>query len=151
MMPYSHLLSAFIVARLLQLDPDTAILFLIGSIVPDLDFIPAIIMHRNHREFLPHWLLFWFFGLIFVVIIGSEILSVLFIGGLFHLVLDFLDWGLKPLQPFHGFETRGLIPIDETFNTQKVFFQAYYQSKLIVTIESLLLLFSAVLLLFPNI
>ncbi|MHA2295407.1 MAG: metal-dependent hydrolase [Candidatus Hodarchaeales archaeon] len=149
MMPYSHFFSAFIIARLLQLEPSTAILFLVGSVVPDLDYIPAIMMHRNHREFIPHWLLFWFSGVVFIIVIGSEILVVFFIGGFFHLVLDLFDWGLKPFQPFHGFETRGFIVVDETFNTQKVFFQAYYQSKPIVLVELLLFLFSVVLLISP--
>ncbi|MFW9995726.1 MAG: metal-dependent hydrolase [Candidatus Odinarchaeota archaeon] len=149
MMPYSHFFSAIIVARLLQLEPLVTQVFIIAAVIPDLDYIPGIIYKRNHREYPPHYFILWFLTMVVAMIFSSEILFIFSAGGLFHLLFDLIDWGMKPLQPFHGYESRGLLTIDETIKSQKDFFRAYYSNRTILLLEIMLVALS-VLLVFLN-
>lgn len=113
------------------------LLFLIGSIFLDGDYIIAKMVFKveNHRNFITHSTIFYFV-LIFFTILLHSFLFWLFAGSLFHLVFDVFDWGL-PLLPNRFFTPHLLeVPVNKK---EIYFFQAYFENKIILSLELLFL------------
>ncbi|MFW9855202.1 MAG: metal-dependent hydrolase [Candidatus Thorarchaeota archaeon] len=145
MMPHIHLifgmtcLNAFQSSGLTQLN---AILFLIGNLIPDSDFIIARKLKRNHREMGSHYPLLWLMAGILSMILQLPVLW-FFWGGFFHVILDTLDWEVilfGPLLPY-SFSILSLqYTADfETYTIVQIL-REYYSDKRILFLEAIFFL-----------
>jgi len=122
------------------------IIFLAGSVLIDLDtFLSSVLKEKNHRLYIFHSLLFWIFmSIIFLVLRFSTLeffdyFLAFCLGAIWHLLLDLIDWGL-PLLPLHKFRKSylGILKEKNLDDKSKDFFlKKYWNSKIIVIIESL--------------
>lgn len=145
MMPHIHFLFGMTYLNFLELlDPSSldTILFLIGSLSPDLDFILAYKLKSNHRRFATHYPLFWLLAFVFTLILRSPLLW-FFWGGFLHLILDTLDWEVLLLGPFFSFSFSFLsLEYKENFKNLPVFrlLTEYYSDKRILILEGIFFL-----------
>ncbi|MFW9905946.1 MAG: metal-dependent hydrolase [Candidatus Thorarchaeota archaeon] len=144
MMPHVHLLFGLIGANIFAFtgaDPSYSYWFILGSILPDIDFIINMKLKKNsHRQLFTHFPLTYLLGAFLLGIFGSLHLFWLFIGCLIHTCLDVVDWELYFLAPFskRSITIFGL-------NYEKIakegnfidFLKNYYQEKQILIIELL--------------
>lgn len=90
----------FIIINTLNLDFNSGLLVLLGSIIPDLDFFFDLNdIKRNHRSFLTHYPLFWLSGMIISITFKPDI-SLFFLAGLIHTLVDVVDWDVFVFKPF---------------------------------------------------
>ncbi len=136
-LPHIHLLIGMIIANYLELN-DLAIFFVIGSILPDLDWILGIVWKKNHREFATHYPMLWLVFSLIAVFFRLDI-AWLFVAGFIHLLVDVVDWEVYLLRPFSNFKwslfslnPAIILQQDKTFKEQIVL---YYQQKNIIYIE----------------
>lgn len=117
------------------------VLFLSGSLLLDGDFFISKKLFKiaNHREFLTHSVLFYII-LIILCLITHFVLFWLFLGALYHLFFDLLDWGL-PLIPFrhNTYFTPHLLEVPTKLD-EVYFFKTYFNNKIIFISELLFLL-----------
>ena len=103
MMPHVHLLIGLIGANIFMftgMDHTYSMLFILGSVLPDIDFFFNIILKRkSHRELPSHFPLIYFMGAALLGVIGFFPLFWFFLGGLLHTLLDTIDWEIYILAP----------------------------------------------------
>ncbi len=127
------------------------IIFLVSSVLIDLDtFFSSFLKEKNHRFYIFHSLLFWtFLSIIFLILRYSTVeffdyFLAFCLGGIWHLLFDLLDWGL-PLLPLQKFRKiyLGILKEQNLEEKSKLFFlKKYWNSKVIIIIESLFLALS---------
>lgn len=142
MFPHIHLLLGIILAKSLELKDLPLLLFILGSLFPDIDIILGILWKKNHRTFITHFPMIWLILTLISAFLKLEIYW-FFVAGFIHLLVDVLDWEVYLLMPFSNFKLSlfSLDPITilegKTFSEQVVL---YYQQKKIIFIE--LMIFS---------
>ncbi|MFX1507212.1 MAG: metal-dependent hydrolase [Promethearchaeota archaeon] len=144
MMPHVHLLIGLIGANIFVFtgaSPSYSYWFILGSILPDIDFIINMLLKRNsHRQLPTHFPFTYLLGALLLAISGSLILFWFFIGALIHTCLDVVDWEIYFLAPFskRPLTVFGL-NYEEMAREGKIFgfFKRYYQEKQIIIIEIL--------------
>ncbi len=122
------------------------IIFLASSVLIDLDtFLSTFLKEKNHRSYVFHSLLFWIFlSIIFLILRFSvteffDYFLTFCLGAIWHLLFDLIDWGL-PLLPLPKFRRSylGILKEKNLEDKSKHFFlKKYWNSKVIVIIESL--------------
>ncbi|MHA1448630.1 MAG: metal-dependent hydrolase [Candidatus Hodarchaeales archaeon] len=141
-MPYSHYFSALVIISILNTSSDYTTIFLIGAIAPDIDFAVTLFTKGNHRDLLTHSFFLWLILIIVGSITGFFQLTIFSTGALLHLLLDLVDWGLRPFQPFSKVKTTGFLTPKPEYITYKDFIKTYYRSKPVQIIDILLILSS---------
>lgn len=145
MMPHIHLLAGLIGMNLLKqwnINNLSQIMFLIGSIFPDIDLVYSLITKRNHREFITHFPLFWLFLGIFTTFFLFDTVW-FFIGTLIHVFIDIIDWNVYLFGPFTKYSFTILNLDYEKITKDKRLMksiQNYYSNRKILIIESTILL-----------
>lgn len=144
MMPHVHLLVGLIGANILVfggVNHSNSMWFILGSILPDIDFIINRITKKNsHRQLLTHFPLTYLSGALLLGIFGVLPQFWLLIGALCHTVVDVIDWEVYLLAPF---SKKQFILIDLNYEeiTRKGnipnFLKNYYQENQIIVIEIL--------------
>ncbi|UCG01164.1 MAG: metal-dependent hydrolase [Candidatus Heimdallarchaeota archaeon] len=104
MMPHVHLLVGLIGTNIFVFGGNNlsySIYFIIGSVLPDFDYILNLIVKKNsHRQLPTHFPLIYFLGAFLLGIFGLLPYFWLFIGALIHTFLDVIDWEIYPFAPF---------------------------------------------------
>ena len=145
MMPHVHLLIGLIGANIFLftgVNHTYSMWFILGSVLPDIDFSVNIILKKNsHRKLPTHFPLIYFFGAFILGIFNLYPLFILFFGGLVHTLLDTIDWEIYVLAPLskRSFTILGLDykEIVKKGNI-KSFLKKYYQKRQIIAIEFLI-------------
>ena len=134
MFPHIHLLLGLIIANSLELSNLPLLLFVLGSIIPDIDIILGILQKKNHRTFVSHFPMIWLFLSLISVFLKLDVYW-FFMGGFLHLLVDVLDWEVYLLMPFSNYKL-SLFSLDpeailqgKTFREQVVLY--YHQKKII--------------------
>ncbi|MHA1785836.1 MAG: hypothetical protein ACTSX4_08960 [Candidatus Helarchaeota archaeon] len=117
------------------------ILLIIGiSVLIDIDFIfSKHVKDHNHRRLPTHS----FIPYLIILPFGIFMIELLWVGiaGIFHVLLDILDWGIYPLTPsirnrvLGGFLFTPKRRDDEPPLKKCYFINTYYGSKLIIVME----------------
>jgi hypothetical protein len=137
MLPHIHFLLGLILVDCLGLNAFSSFLVILGSILPDLDWILGTVTKKNHRTFLSHYPMIWLLLAIFSFFMSLEVYW-LFIAGFIHLLADVIDWEVYLLKPISDFKWSlfSLDPLvfiqDKTFKEQIIL---YYQQKKIICTE----------------
>ncbi|MFX0087372.1 MAG: metal-dependent hydrolase [Candidatus Hodarchaeota archaeon] len=118
-------------------------LFLIGSILPDIDYILTRISDKtNHRELITHFPLLYLLGSITTLILNIPIFW-LCIGCLFHTLIDTLDFEIYLFAPIHP-KSYSIIGINyKNIRKNKTIMKSlklYYKNGKIITVEILSIL-----------
>lgn len=136
MFPHIHLLLGLIIANSLELNNLPLLLFVLGSIFPDIDIIFSIFWKKNHRTFVSHFPMIWLFFSLISAFLKLDVYW-FFMAGFLHLLVDVLDWEVYLLMPFSNFKL-SLFSLDpeailqgKTFSEQVVLY--YHQKKIIFT------------------
>ncbi|MHA1543047.1 MAG: metal-dependent hydrolase [Candidatus Hodarchaeales archaeon] len=136
MFPHIHLLLGLIIANSLELNNLPLLLFVLGSIFPDIDIIFSIFWKKNHRTFVSHFPMIWLFFCLISAFLKLDVYW-FFMAGFLHLLVDVLDWEVYLLMPFSNFKL-SLFSLDpeailqgKTFSEQVVLY--YHQKKIIFT------------------
>jgi len=145
MMPHVHLLIGLIGANIFMFTGahhTYSMWFVLGSVLPDIDYSFNIILKKNsHRELPTHFPLMYFFGAFILGILGLFPLSVLFFGGLVHTLLDIIDWKIYVLAPLSK-RSLTILGLDYKEIAKRgninSFLKNYYQKKQIIVIEILI-------------
>ena len=137
MFPHIHLLLGLIIAYSLELNNLPLLLFVFGSIFPDIDIILGILWKKNHRTFVSHFPMIWLFFFLISAFLKLDVYW-FFMAGFLHLLVDVLDWEVYLLMPFSNFKL-SLFSLDpeeilqgKTFREQVVM---YYRQKKIIFAE----------------
>lgn len=147
MMPHVHLLLGLSCANILAIfdvEPLFLSLFILGSIIPDIDFIfSRFSKYKNHRKLLTHFPSIYLIGSIisfFVCIFTFWV----FLGCFLHTLTDILDFEIYPFAPICA-KSYSVIGINyETITSQGSFFQflkIYYKNKKVISFELVSVLF----------
>ncbi len=152
MMPYSHLFFGVILGYALfsgDVTTNLFVLFLIGNVIPDFDyvilnFLPEKYKLRNHRDFFTHWPVVWLFCIFIAMFLKNDFFLWFSMGGLSHLVLDTVDWGVAWLVPIKNGKISLLSLQNQVQSTWRLkhFLVAYYKNKVILMLEALFFTFS---------
>ena len=136
MFPHIHLLLGLIIANSLELNNLPLLLFVLGSIFPDIDIIFSIFWKKNHRTFVSHFPMIWLFFSLISAFLKLDVYW-FFMAGFLHLLVDVLDWEVYLFMPFSNFKL-SLFSLDpeailqgKTFSEQVVLY--YHQKKIIFT------------------
>ena len=138
MMPHVHLLLGIAGANVLALWGYNSYLlwFILGSIFPDIDFVMNLIIKKNsHRQLPTHFPLFYLLGVLFLGIWSLIPFFWFFIGGLFHVIVDIVDWKIYILAPLSQKPFSFLnLNYERMMNEGSLvnFLLSYYQKKMIV-------------------
>lgn len=146
MMPHVHLLVGLIGANLLVFGGEThsnSMWFILGSTLPDIDYIFNIIIKKNsHRQLPTHFPLIYMSGALLLGIFGLLPQFWLFLGAFCHTFLDIIDWEIYLLAPF-SFNTFSIFGLDFKEMAKKGnitnFLKNYYQERKIIVIEIIFL------------
>ena len=140
MFPHIHLLLGLIIANILELNNLPLLLFVLGSIIPDIDIILGILQKKNHRTFVSHFPMIWLFFSLISAFFKLDVYW-FFMAGFLHLLVDVLDWEVYVLMPFSNFKL-SLFSLDpeailqgKTFSEQVIL---YYRQKKIIFTELIL-------------
>lgn len=138
-MPHIHFFIGIIISLSLEFELISAQavpLFIIGSIVPDIDIIPGIILKTNHRTFWSHYLTFYL-ALTLLSSIFIPVIFWFFLGGTIHILTDIIDWEIYPLAPLSNFKVSIFNLNYNQISTSKNFLsyikQYYSESKVVFT------------------
>ncbi|MFX1285980.1 MAG: metal-dependent hydrolase [Promethearchaeota archaeon] len=142
MMPHVHLLLGITSVNILAYwgyDPSNLIWFVVGSIFPDIDYIfNLVIRKRSHRQLPTHFLLLYLLGVFGFGIWGLSPLFWFFLGALYHILVDVIDWEIYLLAPFSN-KSFSILNLDyEKISKQKAFvnfFKYYYHNRKIILLE----------------
>ena len=145
MMPHVHILIGLIGANIFMftgVDHTYSMWFILGSVLPDIDFSINIILKKNsHRELPTHFPLIYFFGAFILGIFGLFPLLFLFFAGLIHTILDTIDWEIYLLAPLSK-RSFTILRLDYKEISKKgdifSFLKRYYQKRQIIVIELLI-------------
>ncbi len=136
MFPHIHLLLGLIIVNSLELNNLPFLLFVLGSIFPDIDIILGILQKKNHRTFVSHFPMIWLFFSLISAFFKLDVYW-FFMAGFLHLLVDVLDWEVYLFMPFSNFKL-SLFSLDpeailqgKTFSEQVVLY--YRQKKIIFT------------------
>jgi len=147
MMPHVHLLLGLSFANILAIyDVELLflLLFILGSIIPDIDFIFCrFSKYKNHRKLFTHFPSIYLIGSIFSFFLNIPTFWV-FLGCFFHTLTDILDFEIYPLAPICA-KSYSVIGINyENMASQGSFFpflKAYYKNKKVIAFELVSVLF----------
>ena len=152
LMPHIHFISGIIVGLLLNLhitSSEAFILFIIGNILPDIDILMGFYLKTNHRTFITHYISFY----LFMAILSYMFLPTFFwlvLGGIVHVLIDIIDWGVYPLAPFSNHKI-SLFDLDyNEISSSKTFLgylKNYYNTSSIIKTEVVVVLISIVVIL----
>ncbi|MFQ5978175.1 MAG: hypothetical protein ACE5OZ_08605 [Candidatus Heimdallarchaeota archaeon] len=137
MHPHVHLAVVLSAGLLLELQPMILLVFITSGTMIDLDILlSSWAPEKNHRLLPSHWISLW----LGITLIGAFFFEIFFwvgVGGLLHLFLDLLDWGLPILAPINLNLSPHLLPCppEEKKYPWKWFVQRYYGNKAIVAAE----------------
>ncbi|MHA2112308.1 MAG: metal-dependent hydrolase [Candidatus Hodarchaeales archaeon] len=136
MFPHIHLLLGIIITNSLELNNLPLLLFVLGSIFPDIDIILGILWKKNHRKFVSHFPMIWLFFSLISAFLKIDVYW-FFMAGFLHLLVDVLDWEVYLLMPISNFKL-SLFSLDpeailqgKTFSEQVVLY--YHQKRIIFT------------------
>ena len=105
MLPGAHVGIGLFLSFILGLDPLLTFVCIVGSIVPDLDFLIGFIMKKNHRLLVTHTPFFWcallLVSLLLLMMVPQiAIFGLIFsVGALLHVLIDSVDWGVMLFYP----------------------------------------------------
>ncbi|MHA2237715.1 MAG: hypothetical protein ACXAB2_04990 [Candidatus Hodarchaeales archaeon] len=123
--------------NILDVRSDIRLLLILGSILPDFDYILGLYHNRNHRQFPTHYPIIWV-SLTFLSFFLSDFLFWICFGGLVHLLVDLIDWELFVFGPFTD-STWSILSLDfeliKEKRTIKEFLVAYYSVSWIIVVE----------------
>jgi hypothetical protein len=120
----------------------------------DLDFLfSKFAKNKNHRRLITHSLLPYIALLTFGFI--YPVFFILGLCGVVHLLIDMIDWGTALLAPFYRDPIGGVLPhvplnliSEANFEQRQCWFtKTYYRSKVILTVEVLIVLLAISLIL----
>jgi hypothetical protein len=146
MLPHVHLLLGLSCANIFanfEIEPFYLYLFVIGSVLPDIDYIfSRISENSNHREFITHFPSLYLIGSIFTFLLNVSIFWIS-LGCLFHTLIDILDFKIYLFAPIHS-KSYSIIGVNYE-NTRKNksfwhFLKFYYKNEKIIAIELLSIL-----------
>ena len=145
MMPHIHFLFGVTYIYVFQ-SPDLGyldiILFLLGCLSPDLDFIIAYRLRSNHRRLVSHYPFSWLIATVFASLLQSPLIWFCW-GGFLHLLIDTLDWEVVLFGPFFSFGFSFLSLEYRDHYKEFPFFQMlieYYSNKKILLLEGIFFL-----------
>ncbi len=139
-MPHVHLLVGLICANILVFggdDHSNSIWFILGSVLPDIDFIFNLIIEKNsHRQLLTHFPVIYLSGALLLGILGLP-LCWFFLGALGHTIVDVIDWEIYLFAPFSKkpFTILGLDYEKMATKGSANLLKKYYQEKRILVLE----------------
>jgi len=147
MMPHVHLLLGLSCANILAIfdvEPPFLLLFILGNIIPDIDFIISrFSKYKNHRKLLTHFPSIYLIGSIISFFVSIPIFWV-FLGCFLHTLTDIIDFEIYPLAPICA-KSYSVIGINyENIASQESFFhffKAYYKNRKIIAFELVSVLF----------
>lgn len=124
----------------LAINPLFFCLFLIGNIIPDIDYVFTRISEKtNHREFITHFPLFYLLGSMFFFILNFPIFW-LCIGCFFHTIIDIVDFEIYLFAPIH-FKSFSITGINyENIRKNRTILESvklYYKNEKIIAVELL--------------
>ncbi len=144
MMPHVHLLLGIASVNILAhwgYNPSNLIWFALGSIFPDIDYIlNLVIKKKSHRQLPTHFLLLYLLGGLFLGIFGLLSQFLFFLGAIFHIFVDIIDWEINLFAPFSN-KPISLLNLDyEKMSKQESFvsfLRSYYRNRKIIFLEIL--------------
>ncbi|MHA2247336.1 MAG: metal-dependent hydrolase [Candidatus Hodarchaeales archaeon] len=153
MMPHVHLLVGITGANILAFwgySYSYLMWFILGSLFPDIDFIFNLLVKKNnHREYPTHFSVLYFLGAFLYLLWafflgnGSFFLFWFLIGALFHIFVDYADFGIYLLAPLSK-KSFSFLNLDHQKMLKKrsiaSFLQCYYQNRKIIALEIIVLL-----------
>jgi len=147
MMPHVHFLLGLSCANILAIfhvEPLFLLLFILGNIIPDIDFIfSRFSKYKNHRKLLTHFPSIYLIGSILSFFISIPTFWV-FLGCFLHTLIDILDFEIYPLAPICA-KSYSIIGINyENIAFQGSFFhflKAYYKNQKVIAFEFVSVLF----------
>ncbi|MGQ4913442.1 MAG: metal-dependent hydrolase [Candidatus Asgardarchaeia archaeon] len=145
MNPSAHMAIGIILSSILlwlfQIDTSIVFLIVLGSIMPDFDFIlSSHAPNKNHRMLVTHTPVFWLLMLCLSVFFQNFF----FLAGaaIIHILFDTIDWGVMVTYPFSKKLNSHLLPeppknilSKNMLQSQCWFFKTYFSNKLILMIE----------------
>ncbi len=146
MMPHVHFffgISIAIIFTILGVNNNYAILFVIGSILPDIDFTYTLFSKKNHRTFVSHYPLFYLIGSL-VTLLFNIPLFWCFFGCLLHTLVDVYDFEIYPVAPIFD-KSVSFINLNHEELTKNgsflSFIRLYYKNTRIIALEVMIFTF----------
>lgn len=141
-MPHIHIIIGLMLNNTLHLEFYPSLFVLIGSVLPDADFIVAFLVKKNHRSFFTHYPIVWVLATV-VSSLFSSILFWFFLAGLIHTVVDVVDWDVFIYRPISD-RKYSLLSLDptEVLQTNSIIKSIvnYYGNHQIILIELVIII-----------
>jgi hypothetical protein len=146
MMPHVHLYFGIlnaIIFTIFGVNPNYVILFVIGSVLPDIDFVYMLFSKKNHRTFFTHYPITYLIGALVTSFFTFPFFWC-FYGCFLHTILDVYDFEIYPFAPFFDYSVSILnlnyekIAINSSFLG---FIRSYYKNTRIILLEVILFAF----------
>ncbi len=146
MMPHVHFffgISSAIIFTILGVNNNYGILLVIGSILPDIDFMYTLFSKKNHRTFVSHYPSIYLIGSL-VTLFTTIPLFWCFFGCLLHTLLDVYDFEIYPVAPFFD-KSISLLSLNYEELTKHgsflSFIRLYYKNTRIIALEIMIFTF----------